>query len=298
MPFGSIFGGIFFGGLCSWVGVGLLASPTWPAKAAGASLVALGISMALGLLRRQTWARWGGALLALVAMATAGPFLADSAEVASLLIPLAALVTAVLLAVPATGDPSRGSLPTRPARSARLLPGVAALSGLAFAGAVLVWAGASTSGGDTPPGNAAAPKRAAPLPQAAEATQINWTDFATGLDRARAEGKPLLVTFVTDWCAYCKKMDRATWRARAVVERMRDVIAVRIDAEESSARVGPSGEELARKYRVTGYPATVLLDANERTISRADGYLEPGRLLQWLDRSVPKSTATARPEAI
>ncbi len=94
--------------------------------------------------------------------------------------------------------------------------------------------------------------------------------------RARAEGKPVLATFVTDWCPYCSKMGKQTWRAAEVAERMADFVPVRVDAEKSGAQV-------AARYGVGGYPAQFLLDADGSVISRFDGYQSPRELLSWID---------------
>ena len=37
-------------------------------------------------------------------------------------------------------------------------------------------------------------------------------DWATALQRAKAEHKPMLIDFYTDWCGWCKVQDTTTWR--------------------------------------------------------------------------------------
>ena len=64
---------------------------------------------------------------------------------------------------------------------------------------------------------------------ASKQDRLVWTDFGTGIDRARAEGKPLLVYFFAGWCGYCKKMDRETWAHPSVVERTDALVPVEVD---------------------------------------------------------------------
>ncbi len=95
-----------------------------------------------------------------------------------------------------------------------------------------------------------------------------------------------MVNFITDWCGYCKKMDRTTWKDPAVVERLAQLVAVRVDAEEQRIRGGYSGAELAARYAVNGTPTLLLLNDRGEPVSRTSGYLDAGQLLGWLDASL------------
>ena len=89
---------------------------------------------------------------------------------------------------------------------------------------------------------------ARPTGGAARATRVDWTDFGAALSRARTEDKPILVAFVTGWCGYCRKMDQTTWRDASVIDRLADVIAAKVDAEDPSQKNGYSGTALAERY--------------------------------------------------
>ena len=67
MPFGLIFGAVFFAGLCSWAALRWISDPLTTTRVAGAALLVLGVSLALALLRRRRWAR-GAGVVAAVAM--------------------------------------------------------------------------------------------------------------------------------------------------------------------------------------------------------------------------------------
>ena len=288
MPFGAMFAALFFGAVAICATVGAVSGLEGLSRF---SLGLLAITLALGLLRGRVWARWGGALTAalltvwlLVAAPAAGPL--------PMVLLFGSTAAAALLALPFTGRPLRdASAPESSAASAQraavaaAAPPMGALGWSALAAAVALLLGVWWSASADAPWRA--PASASSDVQQAEriAERVRWTDFGTGLERARSEGKPLLVAFVTNWCGYCRKMDRTTWKHPTVVERMGEVVAVRIDADEARERNGFIGRELAGKYGVSGYPTVMLLDAGGRMLARAGGYQEPHQLLGWLEDS-------------
>jgi thioredoxin-like negative regulator of GroEL len=85
-------------------------------------------------------------------------------------------------------------------------------------------------------------------------------------------------------------MDRTTWKAPAVIDRLDGIVPVRIDVDETQPRNGKAGSDLAGRYGVQGTPTLILLDADGRVIDRASGYLDSGQLLDWLDRTLGRPT--------
>jgi thiol:disulfide interchange protein len=276
MPFGLIFGALFFAVVCGSLGLRWLAHPTVEAKIGGALLVILGCSLALGLLMRRRWARWTGAAVGALLGAFGLRLVAVEGGVIEHVTVLAALAAAVLLAVPATGDPTRGATPRAVAASSTVGP----LGWIALASLVgLLAAGMSAETETTSPVSA----REGGLPASAIGKRVRWADFGGGIARAGAEGKPVLATFVTDWCPYCTEMARETWRASSVAERLDDFVPVRVDVEDAGATGGYTGPELAARYGVAGYPVQIVLDSEGRVLARYDGYQSPRQLLAWLD---------------
>jgi thiol:disulfide interchange protein len=211
-------------------------------------------------------------------LALASRLLALDTSVLAYAVVAGAVVSAVLLLVPATGDPLRGGA-LRAAPSGRLLMCVVAAGWSGLVGAA--WWGSAAERGvlaATPADERALPRAAiarhpagpgtSPTAGTAAPSAIEWTDWAAGLARARAEGRPVLVTFFTTWCPYCKKMDRETWAAPQVIARVAPLIAVRVDAEQERGPGGISGSDLAARYQVQGFPSQFLLDAEGRVLAR------------------------------
>ena len=276
MPFGWIFGVLVFGVFCGAAGLRLLVHPQVETKLVGLCLVLLGGSLALGLLMRRGWARWGGILVAALFAAFSLRLVVAHGEVLHHVMLFASLATVALLLTPASGDPRRSA--ADPARTPVHTVGALGWTALVgFVGLLTVVWGAGPVGGTQ--------QRSADqaLPAAAIGKRIHWTDFDAGMERARGEGRPVLATFVTDWCPYCSKMNTKTWRASAVAERVEELVAVRVDAEERRGADGTSGVALAARYGVHGFPAQLLLDPEGRVLSRFDGYQSAPELLAWLD---------------
>jgi thiol-disulfide isomerase/thioredoxin len=290
MPFGAIFGALFFGLFGLWLAVTTVDTPVGSLVAPRFFLAIVSLSLGLALLLRRRWARWAGIAFALtlailmlrVAMAGTGfaPFLFF----------FGALIQATLLLFPGTGA-VRTPQPTPAPTLGKLLGWGAAVCTLGLA--------ASLTFLDLPPSVPGADPDAGQVqPARGVAGRVPWSDFATGLERASADRRPVLAYFTASWCGYCKKMDRTTWKSPAVIERLADVVAVRVDVDETRPRNGQAGVDVAARYGVQGTPTLAVLDRSGQVVSRTSGYLDERQLLDWLDRSVGRPATRQPPDTI
>lgn len=106
---------------------------------------------------------------------------------------------------------------------------------------------------------------------------VSWeSSLSSALAQASKENKVVLLDFFTDWCGWCKKLDRDTFTNEAVVKVINsDFVAVRLNAEKE-------GEEEARRFGIEGYPTVVFVDPTGKEIKRINGYLGPDAFLQEL----------------
>jgi thioredoxin-related protein len=64
--------------------------------------------------------------------------------------------------------------------------------------------------------------------------KINWVGFETAMEQHEKTGKPVFIDVYTDWCGYCKKMDKETLENKAVADYINThFIAVKLNAETS-----------------------------------------------------------------
>jgi thioredoxin-related protein len=119
----------------------------------------------------------------------------------------------------------------------------------------------------------------------AHAAGVAWHDWNEGLAAASGSQRPVIVDVYTDWCGWCKRMDRDVYGRSDVSGYLNDhFVMVRLNAE-SSERVKYEQREitartLAAGFQVTGYPTTIFLRANGEHLVNVPGYLAPDKFMK------------------
>jgi thiol:disulfide interchange protein len=99
-------------------------------------------------------------------------------------------------------------------------------------------------------------------------SSIQWqTDLEKGLAIAKANHGKVVVDVYTDWCGWCKKMDKNIYTDPRVTALASQCVFVKLDAED-----GGQGQRFATQMNVRGYPTTLILDENGRSIRLVRGY--------------------------
>ena len=104
-------------------------------------------------------------------------------------------------------------------------------------------------------------------------SSINWHkgNFVEALEKS--EDRIIMIDFFTDWCVWCKRLDADTFSHPAVVELSKQFVNLKINAEAGE------GIDIAKQYRVTGYPAIVFINSNGKEVDRIPGYLPPDQFV-------------------
>jgi len=107
-----------------------------------------------------------------------------------------------------------------------------------------------------------------PEPTRAQGPGVQWEELSIehALDRARAEGKRVLVKFDAEWCSYCRTLDEEVLSTREGGALTRDLIAVRFDFDAEENR------PLVERYVVLGLPTTLVLTPDGTQVGRIMGY--------------------------
>ncbi|HEY9714135.1 MAG TPA: thioredoxin family protein, partial [Chroococcales cyanobacterium] len=112
------------------------------------------------------------------------------------------------------------------------------------------------------------------------------SDLNAALAEAKAQKKLVMVDFYTDWCGWCKVLDRETYGNSEVQSFVnQNMVPVKINAEEPTA-----GKAAASKYKVDGYPTILILDSSGKVLKEIGGFVAPEFFLLKLQDAMEDNT--------
>lgn len=115
--------------------------------------------------------------------------------------------------------------------------------------------------------------------------EINFVkqDWQTAIKTAKEKNKYLFMDAYTNWCSWCKVMDKQTFPDKAVAEFMnQNFVALKMEMETDF------GVTLAMKYRVTGYPTFLIFNPDGKIVAKIVGYYKPDAFLKVLQNALIK----------
>jgi len=99
--------------------------------------------------------------------------------------------------------------------------------------------------------------------------------YTQALDEARAGNRLVMLDVYTDWCGWCKKLDRETFADSRVREALKDFVALKVNAEKG-------GRAVAERYEVRGYPTILFISPDGRVVRQVRGYVNADEMLRVL----------------
>ncbi len=135
------------------------------------------------------------------------------------------------------------------------------------------------------------------LPPSEQPTQVSgvvaaeqafeWQPYSReSFERAKKEGRYVLLHGSAAWCHWCHVMEETTYRDPAVMRVLRErFVAIKVDVD--------ARPDIEERYGAWGWPATILFDANGKEVGKFRGYIASKELLPILegieDQSAPDS---------
>lgn len=125
------------------------------------------------------------------------------------------------------------------------------------------------------------------LPSAVK-EEIKWVSLEEAEKLVKKEPKKIFVDVYTNWCGWCKVMDRNTFSDPDIIAYVnKNYYAVKLNAEDNTPFkfMGKTytGPEITRAFQVTGFPTIVFLDENLK-YQPVPGYQKPKPFLNMLQK--------------
>lgn len=126
--------------------------------------------------------------------------------------------------------------------------------------------------------------------------EMAWQDWNTAYKQAVKEKKYMLVDVYTDWCGWCKRMDRDTYSKPSVQSAIqKKCVPVKFNPEIENMSYtyqqnNLSGKDLLLTFTrpdEIGFPMTVIYDpVNNKRIWTGMGYMDENRFLNEINSRV------------
>ncbi len=103
--------------------------------------------------------------------------------------------------------------------------------------------------------------------------EASWTDVVKKADK---ENKLIFVDIYATWCGPCKMLKKYTFPNKELGDYFNaNFVNATFDGEQGD------GEELARKYRIQGYPTLLILNKKGEVVAQTAGYMPADNLLTF-----------------
>lgn len=106
--------------------------------------------------------------------------------------------------------------------------------------------------------------------------------YAEALKISEMTGKTIFIDCYTVWCGPCKYLDKNTFSDEKVGEFFNaNFINVKVEME-----LDQDGPELARLFKVRGYPTLLFVNGKGELIKQSVGYVTPEQLLSVANTAI------------
>lgn len=114
--------------------------------------------------------------------------------------------------------------------------------------------------------------------------EIKWEkDLASAMKKAKDKNIPIMIDVYTDWCTWCKELDKNTYSHKEVMDIAKKMVAVKLNPEKSE-----EGAEVAQKYGVQGFPTVLFINADGLLLENVGGYVEGEQFVPYMKKAIEK----------
>ncbi len=123
--------------------------------------------------------------------------------------------------------------------------------------------------------------------------ELHWlTNFGAAKEQARSEKKMLMMNFTgSDWCPPCIQLEKQLFSKPEFAQyAAKNLVLLEVDfprRKELSAELSAANKELARDYRIEGFPTVIVLNSDSKPLGKF-GYvpgLGPAEVIEALEKA-------------
>jgi len=135
--------------------------------------------------------------------------------------------------------------------------------------------------------------------------EMEWLHWNQGFAKAHIEGKIALIDVYTDWCGWCKRMDKDTYAKQAIIDKInQNFVPIKFNPEKhKNLVVGTdtmNGRELLNalsRGNPSGYPTTFFYIPQKKHMMQYGGYQNAEKFSAILDEVLlTANTESTQPE--
>ena len=124
--------------------------------------------------------------------------------------------------------------------------------------------------------------------KAQNSNTLTWHKYDEGMAKAEKDKKHVLVAFYTNWCGWCRRMDKVTYADEEIRKVLNEgYVAIKVNGQSNEKvevdKKKITETELARKFRVRSYPITWFLKHSGEKIAPYYGYADAPTFLTVLN---------------
>jgi thiol:disulfide interchange protein DsbD len=122
--------------------------------------------------------------------------------------------------------------------------------------------------------------------------RLPWTyDEDAAFERARAEGKGVMVDFAATWCIPCDELELTFGDDEVHGAITGSFVPLKLDVTDDTER----NDQLREKYGAATLPSVIFLDTKGRVLARVNRYLEPDPMMRVVRPAVKQLAELAAP---
>lgn len=132
------------------------------------------------------------------------------------------------------------------------------------------------------------------------AEEVKWLTYDQAVALSKKNPKPIFIDVYTDWCGWCKHMDKNTFSNPKIAAYLnKKFYSVKLNPEKADSAhykgtAMTNGALAGKIFHVSSYPTTVYLEGDETLLQPIPGYQAPNdfnRIIHYIGENQYKTTS-------